>query len=374
MKTYAADASDTTIPYFYFNLSTEEQTAFDLLKSGIMQSSGVIALTSSLSDASLERVIALAQYYDPEIYNISEIKTAKDGDMSVFMVTYRIDGDDFKAKNKEIEQRTDDILSVVKTKESTYSKLKAIHDEIIMNCKFSNTHAERSSIYGALVAGRANSFGYAKAFCYIAGQAGIRNFVNIAVNAEDGKTYARSTVYYNSLWYNIDLSRNDAASRLVENENYAYFLVPDSYFTGFEPYSQYFTSPGCADGSRYYYSAAKLDAKTNLEARQLIADLIVEAASDNMNTIYFSFADEAALNAFIDTAAKGSYIPGTLDIVAKYLDREIITDFADISFNKTTRVVTIVFFYADSKLSDYYTTTSDFSEEQLAFFKSYGLE
>jgi hypothetical protein len=361
-----------TAPYFYDALTDDEKAAFDSLKSAIVTNADAATASVILTSESADRVIALAQYYDPEIFHVNTIKASSEGERTIFLITYRMDASDYAEAVEKLNSKINDILTVVETKESTYSKMKAIHDAIVSGCRYSDNHRERLSMYGALISGRANSFGYAKAFTFIAKKAGIESFVNIAY--KDGKTYARSAVYYSEKWYNIDCSKDDGLSRYKEHENYAYFLVPDSYFSGYSPYSTYFTSPLCTDGTRYFYSAAKLDAKDNAEARQIIADLMVSAAEQKMNTIYFTFADDASLDYFLRTVATTAYIPNTLDIVAKHIDHEIITDFADISVNKTTRVVTMVFFYTDSKLTDYYTTTEAFSDEQIAFLNSYGLK
>ncbi|MDR0942969.1 MAG: transglutaminase-like domain-containing protein [Ruminococcus sp.] len=364
--------TEATAPYFYDALTDDEKAGFDTLKKAISETADIATLSVKLSKESAERVIALAQYYDPEIFHLNTVKAINEGERTLFHITYRMDADQLAAAWEKINTKTDEILSVVDAKESTYSKMKAIHDEIVSGCRYSDSHGERLSMYGALISGRANSFGYAKAFTFIAKKAGIESFVNIAY--KDGKTYARSSVYYSERWYNIDCSKNDGLSRYKEHENYAYFLVPDSYFTGCTPYSTYFTSPLCTDGTRYFYRSAKLEAKDNPEARQIITDLMISASKQKMNTIYFSFADDASLDYFLRSAATTAYVTNTLNLAKSKLDHEIITDFADVSVNKTTRVVTMVFFYTDSTLSDYYTTTDAFSKEHLSFFNSYGLK
>jgi hypothetical protein len=364
--------TESTAPYFYNALSDDEKAAYDLLKKTIMETAEAATLSVKLSQESSDRVIALAQYYDPEIFHLNSVKALTEGERTLFFITYKMDADEFAAANEQIKTKVDDILAVASSKESTYSKMKAIHDEIVSGCRYSDSHGERLSMYGALVSGRANSFGYAKAFTFIAKKAGIESFINISY--KDGKTYARSAVYYSEKWYNIDCSKDDGLSRYKEHENYAYFLVPDSYFSGYSPYTTYFTSPLCTDGTRYFYRAAKLEAKDNPEARQIITDLMISASKQKMNTVYFTFADDASLDYFLRAAATTAYITNTLNLAKNKLDHEIITDFADVSVNKTTRVVTMVFFYTDSNLADYYTATDVFSEEQIAFFNSYGLK
>jgi hypothetical protein len=367
-----ADEETIYVPYFYYTLTEDEQTAYVELKSAIMENIEIVNLPVKLEDASAQRVTALALYYDPETFNIGTIKASNEGTKTVILLTYKMDAEDFAKANEDIKAKVDEILAVALEKESTYSKMKSIHDGITAICRYTSNHKDRLSMYGALIVGRADSFGYAKAFTYIAEKAGITSFVNITSMGD--KTYARSTVYYSERWYNIDCSKDDALTRYKENENYAYFLVPDSFFAGHKPYNTYFKSPACIDGTRYFYRAVNLDARTDSGARTIITDLIESAAEQKMNTIRLSFYDDAALESFIKTVTTTDFLPSVLTLASKNIEHKIITDFADVAVNKSTRVVTIVFFYPDSKLSDYYVSTLDFSEEQLAFFKSKGIK
>jgi hypothetical protein len=150
-------------------------------------------------------------------------------------------------------------------------------------------------------------------------------------------------------------------------------MVPDSVYSGSVPYSAYFVSPAAVAVNNYYYKALKLEAADDVSARELIIDLAVKNSKTKKSTIRFSFSDLAAFDNFKKTVTETSFLTDTLDIAAKSTSVPIITDAADISFNRKTRVVTIVVYYPDTLFYTYYTDASWFSEEQLLYLKSIGL-
>jgi hypothetical protein len=324
--------------------------------------------SSALTAGSMERIIGVLLYYDPEHFNVSNI--SPDAVSGTFTITYRYDKEKYAVMKSAVEKRADEIAALAGKVSTVYNKLITIHDEIIKNCRIDVNAPEKSSVYGALVDGRADSFGYAEAFCYIAGKVGIGSFINIYTRG--GETFARNTVYIDSFWYNIDCAKDDS-SRFTESESYAYFMVPDSCYSDCVPYTAYFAPQAAIAVNNYYYKAVKLEASDDASAAQLIIDLAVKNSKDKKSTLRFSFSDNTAFNNFMNTVTETSFLTDTLDIAATSTAVPIITGAADISFNKNTRVVTVAVYYPDTYFSTYYTDTSGFSYEQLLYLKSLGL-
>ncbi|MDR0974526.1 MAG: transglutaminase-like domain-containing protein [Ruminococcus sp.] len=361
-----ADETNGT-PYFYGDLTAEEKAAYDSLLIAVNEGSDTAVTPSVLSEESIERIKALLLYYSPKHFNIAGIESTSE---QTFAISYRFDKEKYEEMKSAVDARVAEILAIADTKTSEYTKLVSIHDEINKNCSYSDISGEKSTVYGALVVGLADSFGYAEAFCLIAEKAGIPSFVNIYT--ENGVTKARSSVSLDAYWYNIDCAKDDI-SRFAENDSYGWFMVPDSFYSGTSPYSVYFVSPAAVAINNYYYKAAELDVKTDVEARVLFGTLIADYSKTKKSTVRFTFSDTAALNHFIKTVSETSFLTDALDIVAKYTAEPIVTDIADISFNMKTRVVTLVIYYPDTKLSDYYTDTSNFTPEQLQNLSLYGI-
>jgi hypothetical protein len=320
----------------------------------------------------MTRISGLLVYYDADTYHVSQVDYVSNESISRFTIQYKYTAEDFAVKNEKIKARVDAIVKAVKAQKSGYMKLVTIHDAIVKNCVFTtrSEYTNKSTMYGALIEGRANSFGYAEAFTYIAGKSGILSATTIGVTGKN--TAAFNKVYHGGRWYNIDCAANDTPGRFRETPTYSFFMVPDSYMDS-APFTMYFTAPESVTGGMYYYRALKLEATDDSSARKLIANQIVAGNAEKRSTVSFSFADDASLEQFINTVSSTYYIVDTLDLVKKHVKNPIITDAADFTVNKKTRVVTVAIFYPDTKLSDYYTDTKGFTEEQLAYYKELGL-
>ncbi|MDR0986115.1 MAG: hypothetical protein LBL98_00250 [Ruminococcus sp.] len=365
VKAVAAEA--TELPYFYFGLTDAEKAAYDELREAVAENTDTLTIEAAelpLTADSMNRIISVLLYYDPEHFNVSDITA--DETLQTFTMTYRYDKEKYAVMKSAVDKRVEEILALTAKVKTVYNKLITIHDEIIKNCRVDETAAEKSSVYGALVDGRADSFGYAEAFCLIAGKAGIRSFVNIYTRGN--VTYARSTIYSDSFWYNIDCARDDS-SRLASNESYTYFMVPDRLYADCSPYLLYFVPPEAIAVNNYYYKILGLEAAGDAEAQNLIVKLITE--NPGQSTFRFSFPDDAAFDGFLKTVTETSFLTDTLDIASGAVS--IITDAADISFSKKSRVVTLVVYSPNTALTDYYSDTSYFTEEKLSYLNSLGL-
>jgi hypothetical protein len=364
-----ASAAATDMPYVYYQFTDDERLAYDNVREGVMNFEEIIQITPAISADSMRRIEGALLYYDPEVYNIKSITLSKNSKISQFKLEYRYTLKDFAAANKAVEKRAATILNRVDAQSNDYAKLKVIHDAIVNNAVVGGSS---SNIYGALVGGSATSYGYAKAFSYLAGKAGIQSLVDIS--SKGTKTFARNKVYYNNKWFNIDCAADDAASRFTDNVTYSFFCVPDSYYNGYTPYKAYFTSPAATATNAEYYKAAKLVATNNTDARKMIVDQIVANNKSKKSTVTIAFATDKALSAFAENVAETAYMLDTLDVVSKYVDNKIITDAADFYINADTRTVTICIYYPNTKLTDYYSDVSAFTVAELEYYHAMGLD
>jgi hypothetical protein len=366
-------AASVEMPYYYFKLTDDERLAYDTVRAAALSFKKYADTSPALPDKSMARIASLLIYHDADTFNVGRVDYDSNSSISRFTFGYNCTKEKFAGMEKEIKARVDEILKSVAAETSGYKKLAVIHDAIVSKCVYTtNTKYENiSNKYGALISGRANSFGYAESFTYIAGKAGILSLID--VSTKDGKSYAANKVYHGGRWYNIDCAANDTPGRFRETPIYGAFMVPDIYLTDYTPYTVHFTAPEAVTGGMYYYRALKLEATDNNTARKIIANGIVANNKTKKSTVSFSFADDAALDSFINTVSTTYYIVDTLDYVKKYVKNPIITDAADFTVNRKTRVVTIAIFYPDTKLSDYYTDISGFTKEQLEYYKELGI-
>ena len=113
----------------------------------------------------------------------------------------------------------------------------AIHDWFSVNTKYEfnegRGHEQLSSMYEAIINGRANCVGYTKAFQYIVSLLGIEcHYINGVNNT--GILHAWNAVKLDGEWYHVDVSSDSASSEYYGSLHYYYFFNrSDKYITDF---------------------------------------------------------------------------------------------------------------------------------------------
>lgn len=116
--------------------------------------------------------------------------------------------------------RVKQIADVVRNYPDDYSKVKAVHDYLIILNKYVIT---MSGAFNTLYTGRSCCNGYAYSFYAIMEELGI------PATCEFGGAHAWNRVYLDGEWYNIDLTWDDEGGRDV---GYKYFLKCDADWEG----------------------------------------------------------------------------------------------------------------------------------------------
>ncbi len=123
---------------------------------------------------------------------------------------------------------------IIKDSDSTYDKIKTMHDYIINNTRYDQTEREwrttASSIaYGALFDHLATCNGYTDTMAIFLNKIGVINY-KIATTANDLQNSATghiwNAVYYNNEWLHMDLTWDDPVTTTGEDMlHHKYFLV-----------------------------------------------------------------------------------------------------------------------------------------------------
>lgn len=129
---------------------------------------------------------------------------------------------------------------------SEYEKVRAIHDYLVVHVDYDYDNLAAGTLpdtafteEGALLLHSAVCEGYARAFSYLCGQAGLEELL-VYGTADDGtgvQTHAWNQVRIDGEWYHVDVTWDDPLmnGRVVtdgSNIIYEYFLVPDSTLAG----------------------------------------------------------------------------------------------------------------------------------------------
>ena len=111
-----------------------------------------------------------------------------------------------------------------------------------------NSDALFITAYGALSQGEANCFGYARAFDYLAKQAGLRCLTVVAYNENDENGHAWNMVEAEGNWYQLDVTWMDTKQPQLD---WRWFLFaadePEHDYYNIQSYARYtFPLPPCA--------------------------------------------------------------------------------------------------------------------------------
>lgn len=197
---------------------------YTLAKGNILKYKSNIHCTLAFDPRELDMNYLFGEIVDSDTYIGSQ--------MYEFAYDYRMHGDlydiNFRFKNPAPHRtfftkiRVKQIADVVRDYPDDYSKVKAIHDYLIILNEYTIT---MSSAFNTLYTGRSCCNGYAYSFYAIMEELGI------PATCEFGGAHAWNRVELDGEWYNIDLTWDDKGGKEV---GYEYFLKSDADWKGHE--------------------------------------------------------------------------------------------------------------------------------------------
>lgn len=308
---------------FFYQLTSEEQAAYDELVQGLSMLSEEIKISVPLDSEQLSKVYDAVllnmeqQLYAPvREYVVMTYETT--GKVHSVKPGYPYDAAKLESTEKAVSDAAGKILSGITEEMTVVDKIKHIHDLIILNCDYSDAGKESANAYGALVDGSAVCEGYSRAMSYVCRKTGIN--CEIVTGTADGVPHMWNMVEVDGKWYNIDLTWDDP---VISNDNgdyisYAYFNVSDSYISRTHiPDTSRFSYPvSYADDANYfvYY-------KRYIGSADECADVIYNGISDTVNSdekaVVFRFDNQQLFNDEISYLFDDAW-SGFFEIVDKY--------------------------------------------------------
>ncbi|MDE6709989.1 MAG: hypothetical protein K2J76_05820, partial [Oscillospiraceae bacterium] len=293
----AEAASSFTLPYYYYQMSEDAQEFYRYLRKAVKDCKSKIKLDIDFEVEEFVMVVELLVYHDPMTFNLDDIKVLSETKTSVTLgLTYKYDKETYDKMVKEYDKATNKILSKLEGEKSTYNKIKTIHDEIINKAVYDLDAENNYNLYGVLIDNKAKCDGYAKAFTYICGKAGIRTVTVMGYDRnkkskENGHMWNK--VYYNKKWYNIDVTWDDPVSEMKDNLQYDYFMVSDKALEKtHEEDNLSFKVPEATDDTKGYYVINKKYAETDQDAEDLIKSGLKSAARNGKTSFSVKFASK----------------------------------------------------------------------------------
>jgi hypothetical protein len=185
--------------------------------------------------------------------------------------------------NSEIEDAAKEVMTGVNALADDYSKLKYIHDWMILNIKTdsaNNPDIYPSTLYGAMVNKTALCEGMAKAFSYLCNLAGIENCIVVGMAK---LPHMWNMVKLSGNWYHVDVTYDHPDEEITAVHpgfiSYQYFCVSDEVIANDHTlYIDTFTPPAANATISGYFNHEGYVIGHESEAEAVITKALVDAA------------------------------------------------------------------------------------------------
>ncbi len=247
------------------------------------------------------------------------------------------------------------LLHQAEQRETDYEKLLFLHDAIVKTVSYdtvaytdidtdqpSELTLESTTMYGALVNGRALCGGYAKALQYLAESAGIRCTV-VSGHKKDGEAHAWNLVQLDGDYYYVDVTWDDPVPETGkvfpgERNFYNYFCITEAELLkthridGDNP-----VLPVCTADTYQYFFYHQLFFESY--TRESAAAVLRHAVGERRSSVSVQFADAGAM----ESAIRDLFEKGTIFEILAESDADVQTAFY--SRDEIHCVVTMCFVY-----------------------------
>lgn len=380
----AAAYNKAMLPYCYRKLGDEEKLAYLKMRTAFIDCRDSLEIEIPIETADklagiLMHADVLTNFNFPVGDNAIEYYYYEDTGMTTdIMFKYLYSKKDYDRMIEESDKAAEKIIAQFKKDASDYEKIKLIHDSIINKTEYYNNKST-SSIYDALVTGSAKCDGYTHAFDYICAKAGILSASVTGYTKDrtsDDEFHIWNKVYCDKKWYNVDVTWDDPECNLNENLTYKYFMVSDKTIeTTHVQLDRGFYVPEAKSEGADYYKKYGFYARSLTEARDVFADKIAEAAKEGKHSVTVRLSDEALYNTVTKRFEDTNDLFDILGRASQKTGGRIITDGFSYEGDDSGMYTYTVYFYSPgSRISDYYTDTSQVDGDTVSFLKGLGLK
>lgn len=215
---------------------------------------------------------------------------ANDGKLQLVKVNYYCDTiEECVDMVNKLRNKTNSVLSKVKSSWSDYQKVKYIHDWLVLNSTPDPDNVGgpwASNAYGAIVDGRPTCLGYAKATFYMLSKLGFDVVFDIGMGTTAKHIWVKVKVDGN--WYCLDTTWDDPVSSTKVDPDYIsyeYFLRTDEFMTKSHADNfdmLFYSEPSCTSTKLNWYNVNGYYIESTGDAESVLKKAI-KAAVDSGN-------------------------------------------------------------------------------------------
>lgn len=381
---FSADSANTAAaakvyetPYYYSMLTDNGKLMYKDLKRAILNCDKKVKIKYSIDQKDFEQIAELLIFHDPMTFNLENIEVSSGTNSITFKLSYRYDKETYDKMTVDYQKEAAEILGKLTEDMSVYKKIRTIHDSIINSTVYDLNSSTGDTVYGTLVKNKAKCDGYAKAFSYICGQAGIRAVTVIGDDKKDtsDSMHMWNKVYYNKKWYNVDVTWDDPVSNLKDNLQYDFFMVSDSALKNTHSENNFsFDAPPAVDDSKDYFTVNKKYAESLDSAKDILKKGLVSAAEKNKNCVTFKCSSKSVYEEVKNYVNDPDAISKAIENVNKKARSSLIPKIYSNKFNDDQYIINIYIFYENSDLDDYFTSLDELDSSALKLLEKYGIK
>ncbi len=342
----AVEITDIGSPtkYYYSLLSNEDKNIYNTLLTEIVKHPFRVKVPE-MTEPQLGEVFEAILNDNPTLFFMGrECKVHQSGKKAYFYPGYEIDDAEYNSRLGKVEDVAETFLASVFGVTDEYKIEKAVHDYLIDTCDYDENC---STVYDALVLGKASCEGYSKAAKYLLDKKGIVNYVMCGVSqvnaGSEAEKHMWNIVKLGSEYYNLDVTWDDpVVSDGSRTKKYVYFNVTDAFIS--HTHSDFENVNACtAVSENYFVKNGTYFESYNSETRAALALRIAEAADRGEEKITVKFATESAYSKAKSGLFDGDDIYDVLNTTKKNCTAQIVTD--KVSYHNDNQYYTIEIFF-----------------------------
>ncbi len=213
----------------YYQLNSDEQLVYDTIALGYMNLTPEIIIPSEINKEQLKKIqMAVMLSIEQQMYvPFRAYSFTYNDDGTIYSMTpeYNETKESVEEIKNKMEQKAEEIISLITPDMTQADIVKLFHDTIILNCSYADEYKYSGSAYGALIEGTARCEGYSRAMLYLCSKVQIP--CELIIGTASGEPHMWNMVAIEEKWYNIDITWDDPKFN-EEYISYKYFNVSDT--------------------------------------------------------------------------------------------------------------------------------------------------
>lgn len=258
-STEAVEETDAGSPYkfYYAKLDNLEKHTYNEIITHIYDMPERIEVPAINADQ-LDRVFTAILMDNPDLFFVGRKCTLSSEFLKTYCaVDYIITKEEYAVQREETEKVKQDIIASLSDTDDEWQTELEIHDYIVDNCTYelSEPRLVCSSVYGALVNGRAACEGYSRAAKLLFDEVGIESALVSGISKDEGGEegpHMWNAVKINGDFYYLDCTWDDPVSENGEEMKlYSYFNITTKMIS--KTHSEFSYNFVCIDTAENYY-------------------------------------------------------------------------------------------------------------------------